>query len=230
MTENSLEQNREELEPTQVASQRELTEEASDQEGEVSGDQTIEGQIVQAKAEWLASDEFKKAVQSEKDKSIYKELQPLQDKIRELEASKQEAVLAAQEGREFEQLGDTEEVRDFQQKRRDVVTREAKVAQYENYWGLYYKRGEASLVAAEFGVEVKDLLEASSPEELRAKAQTLQAEQQTKKIRALEQELEQVKKAPQRIDSGAKSVAGVDYDKMSAKELIQHGINKEKRK
>ena len=95
-----------------------------------------EEDIAKLRDEWMQSPEFQKAVQSEKDKSIAKEMQPLKDKIRDMERAGSEAQLKAEENKILETYGDTPEAKDLATHQRklwerdlDLTEREAKHAE-----------------------------------------------------------------------------------------------------
>lgn len=208
-------------EPVEKVSKEEPTEEVSPNIEEVSEEQALTEDDVTQKI-----GEAEKEWQSRKDK----EFQVFQDKILTLEKAASLSSIEAQETREIGDWGDTKEVRDFHSERRkqvdkatDITKREEAVELIASKVALTNQANIANELSVKYGVESKDLLECSSPEEMRVKALEMAFEKARGK-------LEQVEKAPQKLDSGVKSLPGVDYEKMTAKQLIQAGIDEEKNK
>ncbi len=163
--------------------------------------------------------------QSSKDK----ELQPLKDKIAELEKQSKESEFARQEARELEQFGDTKEVKDFQTERRrlwtdrDTFSRERNALMQEiNVTREEAKAIKAHKLSIEKGIEVSKLLEAKTPEEMDYIALRIENEMLRETIIKNE--------PPVKVDSGVPTVTGIDFSKLSPREKIEEGLKRAQKK
>ncbi len=231
----TLEHPEEQTEQTEPVLETKQVEEVSTETTEVSEKAPdIEGivgkRLAEAKTTWTQSDEFKKAVQSEKDKSIAKEMQPLKDKIRELDQKAQLADLIAREKQELVAWGDTDEVKDFQAERRrhleERVKFESEKAETQalaQAVAQTNKMIKAKELATQYGVSEKILLRSNSPEEMEDLAKELK--ESFEEVRTSAKEVPE-----QKVDSGIKSVSGPNLKGMTPREEIEWAVAHEKKK
>ena len=170
------------------------------------------------------------AVQSAKDKELGDLRRQQKQDIRQLKAQQEEEKLVSLEAQEKERLGDVEpdllkEIHELRRRVHATVTQTSDVQAH----GFAYKLGK------QYGVDAEVLLESASPEEMETKAkemsQTVKADAEkalAEKIKQLEEELAEAKKAPQKIDSGTTGASGVDFSKMSADEKVRWALGNQK--
>ena len=194
-----------------------VTEQVSQEEEKVSGEEApktlTDEDIAKLRDEWTQSPEFQKAVQSEKDKSIAKEMQPLKDKIREMEKAGSEAQIKAEENKILETYGDTPEAKDLASHRRQLWEKELDLTEREaKHADLLQRAAETNQnnIIREIVAEHKD---EGVTAELLLKVDVSKAEDSTQAKEILEREAKAIayetvkanlgKKPPQKIDSGA---------------------------
>jgi len=143
-------------------------------------------------------------VQAAKDKEIANRERDWGDKLRQAELAQINNDLATQEKKELDDLGDTPEIRNFQQERRAV--RQATIQKADDIrYGMAYRLG------TEHGVDPKELLNAPSPEAMEAKAKSLS---QTSGNTELLSELKKLSEQVARLESEReKPVQEIDNSK-----------------
>jgi len=244
--EENLESMQTSEEQAKQVSEAESAEQVSKEEAKVSGEVADE---VRAKIleEFKQSEDFVKAVQSEKDKSIYEEIQkhtkPLKDQIKELTRAAKEAEIRARENTILETFGDTDEAKKMAAYERKLWERDLELSEKEAAHAELLQRAAETnrrniiqSVVAEFkdeGVTAEDLegVDVSKAEDS-AQAKTI-LQQAAKSIAYDKLIAELDKKPPQKIDSGVESGGGQSYTTVSfdenapsAREMISKGVNK----
>lgn len=168
------------------------------------------------------------AVQSAKDIELAAERRKHREAMRAIKAEQEDARLKLLEQTEQERYGETdaELLKELHELRR-AVHRTASDTSDIQALGYAYK------FSKQYGVDVEPLLDSGSKEEMEVKAKELsqatkaEAEKATaEKIRKLEEELAQAKKAPQKIDSSAPGVAGVGWRELTPEEKLRRGLKK----
>lgn len=217
MVDKNLEEKQDPKEPTEEVSEKEEPKQVSQVEKKVSGDTEetfTKAQVEEQKVGY--KEELHRDWQSVKDR----ELQPLKDKIAELEKTSQDSSWATQEAKEVEDMGDTAEVRDFQTKRREQHTLGTTLSQRETDITVKEQRlwEDAKVIGAhklakDKEVDVNELLNAKTPEEMETMAVKLENQR-------LKEKLEE--KVPEKIDSDVVTT-GVDTSPESAKGKIRAG-------
>lgn len=141
-----------------------------------------------------------------------------------LRAEKEAVDLQAQEEKEREELGDTDELKGIQTLRRRVHETASQASHIQ-------KHGHALLLGKQYGVDTETLLESLTFEEMETKAKELATKVKAdatdainKRVAQLEKELEEAKKPPQKIDSSAPGGAGIDWRVLSPEGKLREGL------
>ena len=215
-----LEQNQNQLESGEQVSKVEQVPKVSKEEAEVSGKTFTEAELGKLRGEW--KEQLHRDWQSTKDK----EFQSLKDQMERVKLEKAEAELKATEEKEYEELGDTAEVRNFQTQRRDLQNkiatlseREAKALAKEAQLWEDAKLLGAHKTAKELDIDVNELLKANTPEEMQAIAKDL-------RIKTLEAKL--AEKPAEIIDSGGTGTASQDWRGLSFEDGVKLALSKKK--
>ena len=161
----------------------------------------IDAKVAERETEW----------QSRKDK----EFQPLKDENDKLKQADEDSKLKTLEEREITQWGDTPEVKELQAERRQVAKdkHDTEVLAAKTAWTNFNL--QANEYASKYGIDKASLLESESPGEMRVKALEMALEKK---------EGAEVEKAPQVVDSGVQSIPGVDFGKMTPKDMIKWSL------
>ncbi len=215
----TLEQKEDTTERTEGVSATEQPKQVSVVTTEVSGEKATpvidEAEITRRVAE------AEKGWQSRKDK----ELQPLKQRISELEKLTREKELALTEKRELEEVGDTPELRSFQSNRRrfqeEQSAFEEKRQATETLAARISEQAkvlQAIQLAKEHGVDDKELLKADTPEAMESLAIKLENQKLKGELAG--------KSKTQKVDSGVVSIAGEDWHTLPTNEKIRRGLDK----
>ena len=201
----------------------------------------LTAKIEEGVAAYLKTPEYAQTVQSEKDKTIAKEIKPFREKVDELEMKLSEAESRTQDAAEMEamletfQSGDETKIKKLvadNQAQRQRLTSIAKQADQ----GLMIFN--AYLLAQENDLSLTDILKQNpaSPDDLKAKVQVMVngksnsvIKEKEKTITDLQAEIAELKKAPLNED-GIVKPGGTNVNKLKGSDAIAEGLRREAQK
>lgn len=196
------------------ASKEGLTKGASKEGDEVSEPKVItEDDIAQRVAD------AEKGWQKRKDIEFHN----YQNEIRELKQKSRDAELTAREKFEQESYGDVDGLKDFHESRRrhqDEVGRfeqeKADVQALAASLNVTQKANRAKELAAEYSIDVKELLKAETPEEMEKMAIKFGYDKLSEEAKT---------KPSVKVDSNVPSVAGIGWRDLSPDEKLKKGLS-----
>jgi len=182
------------------------------------------------------SEAYQKEIQSAKDKSINEETAPLRQEIADLKQSAADKELTTRESTEsakWTEDGIPEEtIKSFHEAGRALIVLKNATETSASKHQTELAELHAYKLSQKTGVEMKALLGCKTPEEMDAKAQELVDKAKDAKIVSLEEEkkaaVENAAKT-QKIASDTTGATGVDMESMSPRQLIQLGVDKQKK-
>jgi len=245
LDDGTLEQVTDPKEQADKASQKEPEGQVSEGQEKVSGEKSKEDIATETKAAadslaveaYMKTPAYEKAIQSQADKSIHSQTQPLRERIAELEKSDAEKALAAKEAKQSKQWEEegipAEAIKDFHTEGRAQAEAgrilNASLAKHNSA----LQKLHAWELSRETGVDMKELLKCKTLEEMDTKAQELAGKAKDDELVSLREETKAAKEAAtkaQQIDSGGAGVVGVDLSNLSPEEKITAAIQMAKNK
>lgn len=214
--------------PNEEQGQKSTPEETKDSTSETTPEFTEEQEAKIAERISVAKGE----VQSAKDTEITTERRKHREELRNLKATQEQERLEVLKKSQQDRLGETDpdllkELQDLQDRIYATATDTGDVQAH----GYAYKLGK------EYGVDPELLLDSGSKEEMETKAKELTQVAKAEAVKAkdgrikeLEEELAKAKKAPQKVDSSATDVPGVDLSKLSPREQTTRALDKLRKK
>lgn len=179
-------------------------------------EEDVTKKVAEAITAYTGSEDFTKAVQSAKDKSIDKETKPLKDKIRSLEAGKSEKDLAEIEARELKQWGEEgipkEAIANYHNERRGQVRAAEELLDSLEEHKEELREVKAYKVAKAAGVDLDELLKCATFEEMEQKARDLSHGKHSSEIEKLKDKIKELEGKGEgeenKIDSGKEGAPG----------------------
>lgn len=164
-----------------------------------------------AVASYLKSEDGIKRIQSEADKRAAKATETLTKQNRDLQRQMKDQELAKKEAKEIEQWGDTNEVKEFQQSRRELEVGQETLQEALSKLEVDILEVHAYKLHKEYDIPFEELLKCESTDAMEEKAVDLIIDAKNKRIKELEagQAKDTNKKEDdgkhQQMDSGATS-------------------------
>jgi len=201
----------------------------------------IQARVKEGIAAYLETPEFKKAVQSEKDKSIAAEIKPFKDRISELEKQAGDAALQAQETEELKSVlaaiedGDESQLKKLVEDNQTERRRLSSVSQQAGFGLMIYNTYQ---LAQENDLSFEDLLKTNPTDfvDLKEKVRQMTSGKAGKvvkekevEIKRLNEEVAELKRAPLKLDKGVHVIGGGDTSDLSPTQLIEEGLKERER-